>query len=814
MWQFFTERGKKVIQLAHRKALALGHSRVDIEHLLVGLLEESEGEAARTLISLGVNLKTALMNLDASFNHFTPISKLMDIPLSDKLKKAIDFAMREARNLGVNHVGTEHLLLGILSQPDTFACQFLNSLGVVLAEAQREISSSLTTADGRRVEKLSDKLTQKAKTKTPTLDPLGVDLTARAKDGVLDPVIGRSKEIKRVMQVLCRRTKCNPVLVGDPGVGKTAVVEGVAQMLSSCNAPEILQNRRIVQLNVGSLVAGTKYRGEFEERIRRIIKEVSESKEVILFIDEMHMLVGAGSAEGAMDAANMLKPALARGDFQVIGATTQDEYRKYIERDGALERRFQPVKIEEPSIEESVRILYGLRSRYEEHHSAVISDDALTAAANLGARYIRDRFLPDKGIDLIDEASARARLSMMELPLSIKEIEDEISDICTKKESAITEQDFKGAAQLRSEETRLVDKLEEARKEWKAGYNEDKPFISENDIAEIVAEWTGVPVQHINEGEASRLLRMEEEISSRLIGQDEAVSVVSRAVRRARSGLKDPKRPIGSFLFLGPTGVGKTELARCLAKFLFGNEDAIVRIDMSEFMEKHEVSKLMGAPPGYVGHDEGGRLTGLIRKRPYSVVLFDEIEKAHHDVFNLLLQILEDGTLTDGQGRRADFRNTVVIMTSKVEAQDRAKDSPLGFSLSGNQSLQGWERAKKNILSEINRLFKPEFLNRIDDTIVFKPLERNELMRIVEIMLSDVESRLNDQGIEIEISEEVKSLLIDNGFQPKYGARPLRRAIQTILENKLADSVLEGKIIKGSHIDITIGENGISFIAK
>ena len=814
MWQFFTERGKKVIQLAHRKALALGHPKIEIEHLLVGLLEENEGEAARSLVSLGVNLKTALMNLDASLSHFTPALKQIDLPLSDKLKKAIDFAMREARNLGVNHVGTEHLLLGILSQPDTFACQYLNSLGVELAEVQREISSTLLTADGRRVEKFSDKIKQKAKTKTPTLDPLGIDITARAKEGLLDPVIGRGKEIKRVMQVLCRRTKCNPVLVGDPGVGKTAVVEGVAQILSSYNAPEILQNRRIVQLNVGSLVAGTKYRGEFEERIRKIIKEVSESKEVILFIDEMHMLVGAGSAEGAMDAANMLKPALARGDFQVIGATTQEEYRKYIERDGALERRFQPVKIEEPSIEESIRILHGLRSRYEEHHSAVISDDALVAAANLSARYIRDRFLPDKGIDLIDEASARARLDLMEPPVVIREIEEEIASICTQKESAITEQDFKGAAQLRNEEIRLVDKLEEARKEWKDGYSEDKPCISENDIAEIVAEWTGVPVQHITEGEASRLLRMEEEISLRLIGQDEAVSAVSRAIRRARSGLKDPKRPIGSFLFLGPTGVGKTELARCLAKFLFGNDDAIVRIDMSEFMEKHEVSKLMGAPPGYIGHDEGGRLTGMIRKRPYSVVLFDEIEKAHHDVFNLLLQILEDGTLTDGQGRRADFRNTVVIMTSNIGAQELAKDSPLGFTTNGNQSIQGWERAKKNILSEINRLLKPEFLNRIDDTVVFKPLERDELMRIVEIMLSDVESRLNDQGIEIDISEEVKSLLIENGFQPKYGARPLRRAIQTILENRLADSVLEGKIIRGSHIEVTVGENGISFAEK
>jgi len=814
MWQFFTERGKKVIHLAHRKALALGHTRIEVEHLLVGLLEESEGGAARVLISLGVNLETALINLDASLNHLSPTLKLIDLPFSDKLKKVIDASMREARNLGVNHVGTEHLLLGILSQPDAFACQFLNSLGVDLAEAHREVSSVLLTADGRRVEKLSDKIKQKGKTKTPTLDPLGIDLTARAREDLLDPVIGRNKEIKRVMQVLCRRTKCNPVLIGDPGVGKTAVVEGVAQTLSSGDAPEVLQNRRIIQLNVGSLVAGTKYRGEFEERIRKIIKEVSESKEVILFIDEMHMLVGAGSAEGAMDAANMLKPALARGDFQVIGATTQEEYRKYVERDAALERRFQPVRIDEPTIEESVRILYGLRPRYEEHHSAVISDDALTAAANLSARYIRDRFLPDKGIDLIDEASARARLNTISPPDKIKKMEEEISEICLKKESAIAEQDFESAAKLRNEETRLVAKLEEARKEWKAGFSEERPFISENDIAEIVAEWTGVPVQHITEGEASRLLRMEEEISLRLVGQDEAVGAVAKAIRRARGGLKDPKRPIGSFLFLGPTGVGKTELARCLAKFLFGNEDAIIRIDMSEFMEKHEVSKLMGAPPGYIGHDEGGRLTGMVRKRPYSVVLFDEIEKAHHDVFNLLLQILEDGTLTDGHGRRADFRNTVVIMTSNVGANEMVKDSPLGFSSEGNQSVKGWERTKKNILSEVNRLFRPEFLNRIDDTIVFKPLERTELMRIVEIMLSDVENRLSDQGIDIEISEDVKAMLIDKGFQPKYGARPLRRAIQTILENRLADSVLEGKITKGSHIDITVGENGILFAAK
>ncbi|MCL2767317.1 MAG: ATP-dependent Clp protease ATP-binding subunit [Synergistaceae bacterium] len=814
MWQFFTERGKRVIQLAHKKALALGHSKIEVEHLLTGLLEEGEGGAVRVLISLAVDIEKALLNLDASLRHLSPTLKLIDLPLGDKLKKTIDSAMREARNLGVNHVGTEHLLLGILSQPDTYACQFLHSLGVNLADAQREISSVLLTSDGRRVEKLSDKIKQKSKSKTPTLDPLGIDLTARAREGLLDPVIGRNKEIKRVMQVLCRRTKCNPVLIGDPGVGKTAVVEGVAQVLSSSGAPEVLQNRRIMQLNVGSLVAGTKYRGEFEERIRKIIKEVSESKEVILFIDEMHMLVGAGSAEGAMDAANMLKPALARGDFQVIGATTQEEYRKYIERDAALERRFQPVKIDEPSIDESVRILYGLRPRYEEHHKAVISDDALTAAANLSARYIRDRFLPDKGIDLIDEASARAKLNTISPPDIIKEIEEEIADVCSKKETAIAEQDFENAGKLRNEEMRLVVKLDKARNEWKTGHSKEKPFISENDIAEIVAEWTGVPVQHINEGEASRLLRMEEEISSRLIGQDEAVGAVARAIRRARSGLKDPKRPIGSFLFLGPTGVGKTELARCLAKFLFGNEDAIIRIDMSEFMEKHEVSKLMGAPPGYIGHDEGGRLTGMVRKRPYSVILFDEVEKAHHDVFNLLLQILEDGTLTDGHGRRADFRNTVVIMTSNVGAHEMAKDSPLGFSSGGTQSAQGWERTKKNILSEVNRLFRPEFLNRIDDTIVFKPLERNELMRIVEIMLSDVESRLSSQGIGLDISEEVKSMLIDKGFQPKYGARPLRRAIQTILENRLADSVLEGKITKGSHIDITVGENGISFATK
>lgn len=813
MWQFFTERGKKVIQLAHRKALSLGSPTIEPEHLLVGILEERDGSASRVLESLGVDVEGALVSLDASLTQRPPTMKMLDLPLSEKMKRTIECAMREARNIGVNHVGSEHLLLGLLLQKDAFACQFLASLGIDIADARREVSAVLIMPDGRKVETLNERMKQK-KTKTPTLDPLGVDLTARAEEGLLDPVVGRANEIRRVMQVLCRRTKCNPVLIGEPGVGKTAIIEGVAQKFISGEVPEFLQNKRIVQLNVGSLVAGTKYRGEFEERIRKIVKEVSESKEVILFIDELHMLVGAGSAEGAMDAANMLKPALSRGDFQVIGATTQDEYRKYVERDAALERRFQPVRVDEPSVEDSIKILEGLRPRYEEHHNAEITDDALKSAAHLSARYIRDRFLPDKGIDLIDEAGARARLNMLSPNESALSLENEIENVRRRKESAVFAQDFETAAELRNEEYRLAQELEDSQSKWRSAQIEVKSLISSEDIAAIVSEWTGVPVRQITEDEALRLLRMEEEISSRLIGQDEAVRAVARAIRRARSGLKDPKRPIGSFLFLGPTGVGKTELARCLARFMFGSDEAMIRIDMSEFMEKHEASKMVGAPPGYVGHGEGGKLTGMVRKRPYSVVLFDEIEKAHPDVFNLLLQVLEEGTLTDGQGRKADFRNTIVIMTSNVGAHEMAKDSPLGFSFGGNDNSDAWERTKKNIMSETNRMFRPEFMNRIDETIVFKQLSRNDLMRIVEIMLSDVETRLNEQGIDIGISDEVKTMLIDKGYQPKFGARPLRRAIQTYLENHLADSVLEGKISKGSHIEVKAAEGGISFVTQ
>jgi ATP-dependent Clp protease ATP-binding subunit ClpC len=735
------------------------------------------------------------------------------------VKKALEIAMREARNMGVNYVGTEHILLGILGDTGSMVSQYFLAMGIDAATAQKQVlalmSEGASASSHSGAESLTERLKKKGRVKTPTLDQLGIDLTQKGRDGDLDPVIGRSKEIKRLMQVLCRRTKCNPVLVGDPGVGKTAVVEGLAQQIADGNVPEPLRDKRVIQLNTGTLVAGTKYRGEFEERLRRIVKELADSKDVILFVDEVHTIVGAGSAEGTVDAANILKPSLSRGAFQLIGATTQEEYRKYVERDAALERRFQPVKVDEPSISDSVRILEGLRDRYELHHQAEIEDSALQAAAQLSARYVKDRFLPDKGIDLIDEAGARARLRALDPPDAVRELECRLETTRREKEGAVTAQNFELAAKLRDEEHFVADELEKARSVWRDSAKEHRAVVTAEDIAAVVSELTGVPVSQLTEEESARLLRMEAEISARLVGQDEAIGVVSRAIRRARSGLRDPRRPIGSFLFMGPTGVGKTELVRCLARFLFGSEDAMIRLDMSEFMEKHEVSKLLGAPPGYVGHESGGKLTELVRRRPYSVVLFDEIEKAHQEVYNILLQILEEGSLTDGQGRRVDFRNTVVIMTSNVGAKEAARGKSLGFGVAAEETdganSPEWERMKKIIVDEAGRVFRPEFLNRIDDMVVFRPLSRENLLRIVEIMLSDMRTRLSEQGIEIGVANEAKTMILDKGFQPKFGARPLRRAIQSMIEDKLADSVLAGKIRRGVNVNVRVADNEISF---
>ena len=816
MWQFFTERGKRVIQLAHHEALKMGHPMVEPEHLLLGLLQEGGGVACQALVELGVVPDQLCAHIREIMGRSQPTSRPIDLPLSPRLRKVLELSMIEARKMGVNYVDTEHILLGILADEGSLTVQQFLTMGITPDAVQKQVNALTEgnaagnqgpTPRGSGTSSERDKHKGKGKVKTPTLDQLGDDLTQRARNGELDPVIGREKEIRRVMQVLCRRTKSNPVLVGDPGVGKTAVVEGLAQQIASGTAPDPLKDKRIVQLNTGNLVAGTKYRGEFEERLRRIVKELTESGEVILFVDEVHTIIGAGSAEGTTDAANILKPSLSRGAFQMIGATTQDEYRRYVERDAALERRFQPIHVEEPSVEDSVKILQGLRDRYEAHHDVTFTDDALDAAARLASRYVQDRFLPDKGIDLIDEAGARTRLLAMDPPESIQVLQRELDDVLKQKEQAVADEQYERATELRDTEHALSDQLDAAMKEWREHRARSRSRVTSEEIAAVVAEQTGVPVKQLTEAETARLLRMEEEISSRLIGQDEAVSAVARAIRRARTGLRDPRRPIGSFLFMGPTGVGKTELARCLARFLFGREDAMIRIDMSEFMEKHEVSKLLGAPPGYVGHDSGGKLTDQVRRRPYSVVLFDEIEKAHPEVYNVLLQILDDGRLTDGQGHKVDFRNTVIIMTSNVGAKEAQQGNSLGFGGAEEKTQRDWEHLKSVILEEANKTFRPEFLNRIDEMAVFRPLSRDNLMRIIDTMLSELSGRLKDKGLSLDVSEDAKAKILEKGFKPKYGARPLRRAIQSLLEDRLADFMLSGQFTDGTELAVGVEEN-------
>ncbi|MBQ7666021.1 MAG: ATP-dependent Clp protease ATP-binding subunit [Synergistaceae bacterium] len=799
MWQFYTERGKRVIQLAQQEAISMGHNMVEPEHLLLGVLSEGGGVACQALSELGVdpdNLAAHIRDLIGKSQDI--ISKPVDLPLSPRMKRALDLSMIEARKMGVNYVDSEHILLGILADDTGLIVQQFRSMGITPQAVLKQVNEILANGTGRSVSNRNSKddSKRKAKMKTPTLDHLGTDLTERAKNGELDPVIGREKEIKRVMQVLCRRTKSNPVLIGAPGVGKTAVVEGLAHQIVSGTAPEPLQDKRIVQLNMGTLVAGTKYRGEFEERLRRIVKELTDSKgDVILFVDEVHTIIGAGNAEGSTDAANILKPELSRGAFQLIGATTQDEYRRYVEKDAALERRFQPVQVDEPSVDDAVLILKGLKDRYESHHNVTFTEDAIDAAAKLSSRYIQDRYLPDKGIDLIDEAGARTRLLSLDPPEYINDIQKKLDDVRKQKEDAVMSEQYERATHLRDIERRISDELDNAMKEWHDSRKNERHTITAEDIASVVAEQTGVPVKQLTEAETTRLLKMEEEISRRLIGQDEAVSAVSRAIRRARTGLRDPRRPIGSFLFMGPTGVGKTELARCLARFLFGKEDAMIRIDMSEFMERHEVSKLVGAPPGYVGHESGGKLTEMVRRKPYSVILFDEIEKAHPEIFNILLQVLDDGKLTDGQGRKVDFRNTVIIMTSNVGAKEAQQGNTLGFGMSAeSQTQKDWERTKSIILEEANKLFRPEFLNRIDEMAVFRPLSRDNLMKIIDTMLDDLSVRLDTKGVKLEVSDDVKAKILEKGFKPKFGARPLKRAIQSMLEDKLADFMLSGNI--------------------
>lgn len=811
MWQFFTEPAKKVVQLAHREALRLGFDVIGTEHIFLGLLAEGEGIAVQALESLGVNIPDLKEQMERTMGQSAPILKPMDLPLSPRAKHVLDLSIREARTMGVNYVGTEHLLLGLMAEGEGAVPQTLLSLGVDHAVVAKEVARLVSESAGGGVNGRPDSRSPKGKSKTPTIEQLGINLSEKSRKGELDPVIGREKEIRRIIQILSRRTKNNPVLIGEPGVGKTAIVEGLAQRVVDGNVPELLKGKKVYQLNMGNLVAGTKYRGEFEERMRKLVKELTDAKDVILFIDEIHTIVGAGGAEGAVDAANILKPSLSRGEFQVIGATTLDEYRKRIEKDAALERRFQPVHVEEPSVADSILILEGLRERYEVHHKARIQDDALEAAARLSARYITDRNLPDKGIDLIDEAAARARIKAMEIPDALKERERELEEVRRLKEAAVERQDFEKAAQYRDDENRLSRQLEEETAAWREGQDSYQALVTGEDIADVISEWTGVPVTQLTGEESERLLTMEQEIGRRLIGQDEAVASIAKAIRRARSGLKDPKRPIGSFLLLGPTGVGKTELARCLARFLFGSDDTMIRLDMSEFMERHEVSKLIGAPPGYVGYEEGGKLTEAVRRHPYSVVLFDEIEKAHPDVFNMMLQILEDGRLTDGQGRTVDFRNTVILMTSNVGARDMAKGTSLGFSGSGATDPFDWKRMQQTILDEVHRLFRPEFVNRLDEMIVFRPLTREDMLKIVDIMLSDVRQRLAERGIELTLSAEVRDLILERGYQPKFGARPLRRAIQTLIEDRLADYLLEPANIRLAEAEAYLEDGEVAF---
>ncbi|MBQ9904040.1 MAG: ATP-dependent Clp protease ATP-binding subunit [Synergistaceae bacterium] len=816
MWQFYTERAKRVIQLAHQEATNMGHTMVEPEHLLIGLLNEGGGVACQALEELGVdpeNLADHIRDLIGKSQDI--LAKPTDLPMSPRMKRALDLAMVEARKMGVNYVDTEHILLGILGDDSGLAVQQFRTMGLTPSAVLKQVAEILTNGTGtQKVSAKNDPNSKrKVKIKTPTLDHLATDLTERARNGELDPVIGREKEIRRLMQVLCRRTKSNPVLIGDPGVGKTAVVEGLARQIAAGTVPDPLREKRIVQLNMGTLVAGTKYRGEFEERLRRIVKELTDSKgDVILFVDEVHTIIGAGNAEGSTDAANILKPELSRGAFQLIGATTQDEYRKYVEKDAALERRFQPVQVDEPPVDDAVKILRGLKDRYESHHHVTYTDEAIDAAAKLSSRYIQDRFLPDKGIDLIDEAGARTRLLGLEPPEYVHEIERRLEEVQHKKEEAVLSEQYELATELRDKEHSISDELDSAKKEWLKSRKNIKHRITAEDIAAVVAEQTGIPVRQLTEAETTRLLKMEEEISKRLIGQDEAVSAVSRAIRRARTGLRDPRRPIGSFLFMGPTGVGKTELARCLARFLFGRDDAMIRIDMSEFMERHEVSKLVGAPPGYVGHESGGKLTEMVRRKPYSVILFDEIEKAHPEIFNILLQVLDDGKLTDGQGRKVDFRNTVIIMTSNVGAKEAQHGNSLGFGLSAEtQTERDWERTKSIILEEANKTFRPEFLNRIDEMAVFKPLSRGNLMKIIDTMLEDLSARLDTKGVKIKVAEDVKAKILEKGYKPKYGARPLRRAIQSMLEDKLSDFMLSKKLPEGgSSISVSLNDEELT----
>ena len=834
MFERFTEKAIKVIMLAQEEARRLGHNFVGTEQILLGLIGEGTGVAAKVLKSMGVNLKDARVEVEKIIGRGSGFVAV-EIPFTPRAKRVLELSLEEARQLGHNYIGTEHLLLGLIREGEGVAARVLENLGVDLAKVRTQVIRML--GETAEVGAGGSSGGAKGSTKTPTLDEFGSNLTQQAGEGKLDPVVGRQHEIDRVIQILGRRTKNNPVLIGEPGVGKTAIAEGLAQRIQQGDIPDILEDKRVLTLDIGLLVAGTKYRGEFEERLKKIMEEIKAAGNVILVIDEVHTLIGAGAAEGAIDAANILKPALARGELQCIGATTLDEYRKHIERDAALERRFQPVNVGEPSIPDTIEILRGLRERYEQHHRLKITDEALEAAATLGDRYISDRFLPDKAIDLIDEAGSRVRLLNSKLPPAAKEVDKELRQVQKQKEEAVREQDFTKAGELRDKEVELRDQIRSLLQSNRDGADAEQsspdlepstattepaptvqlaasdttsatttPVVDEEDIAQIVASWTGVPVQKLTESESVKLLNMEETLHQRLIGQDEAVQAVSKAIRRARVGLKNPNRPIASFIFSGPTGVGKTELTKALATYFFGSEEAMIRLDMSEFMERHTVSKLIGSTPGYVGFNEGGQLTEAVRRRPYTVVLFDEIEKAHPDVFNLLLQLLEDGRLTDSKGRTVDFKNTLIIMTSNIGSKVIEKGGGgLGFEFSGENAEENqYNRIRSLVNEELKQYFRPEFLNRLDEIIVFRQLNREEVKQIADIMLREVFSRIGEKGITLTVSDAFKERLVEEGFNPAYGARPLRRAVMRLLEDSLAEEVLSGRIKDGDCVEVDV----------
>ncbi len=790
MFERFTEKAIKVIMLAQEEARRLGHNFVGTEQVLLGLIGEGTGVAAKTLKSMGVTIKDAREQVEKIIGRGSGFVAV-EIPFTPRAKKVLELSWDEARQLGHNYIGTEHLLLGLIREGEGIGTKVLENLGVDLNKCRSNVIKLLGETRTNQAQTAAAGNIQ-SKAKTPSLDEFGTDLTLAAQEQRLDPVVGREKEIERVIQILARRTKNNPILIGEPGVGKTAIAQGLAMKIVNSEVPDILENKKIVQLDMGLLVAGTKYRGEFEERLKKIMDEIRQAGNIILVIDEMHTLIGAGAAEGAIDAANILKPALSRGEIQVIGATTLDEYRKHIEKDSALERRFQMVLVEQPSVDETIEILMGLKSKYEEHHKLKISDEAIIAATELSNKYITERFLPDKAIDIIDEAASRVRLNVSSLPPEGKELEKELKATIKQKEDAIRSQEFETASNLRNVEVQIKDKIRELQDSWRSSQENNKPVVGIEEVAQVISTITGVPVTKITEGESERLLKLEETLHNRVIGQNEAVVALSKAIRRARVGLKAPNRPIGSFIFSGPTGVGKTELAKALAEAVFGSEDNIVRVDMSEFMEKHSTAKLIGSPPGYVGYDDGGHMTEIIRKKPYSVVLFDEIEKAHPDVFNIMLQILDDGRLTDSKGRLVSFKNTIIIMTSNVGASMITSTQKLGFSVSNDDKKDKYEKLKDTVMEELKKAFRPEFLNRIDEIIVFSHLSKEEIRQIVDLMLKDLFKRLDERELTIEVGDDVKDYLAKEGYSEAYGARPLRRVIQKKIEDVLAEEILTG----------------------